>query len=77
MIARLRSWWQKRSKPLIVVAITIVVVGVVALVLFGYLLRLAWTGFFNRTLWDWLQFLIIPIAVVVVGYLLNQAQQHR
>jgi ABC-type multidrug transport system fused ATPase/permease subunit len=67
MTTRLRSWWQKRSKPLIVVAITILVVGVLTLVIFGYLLRLAWTGFFNKTLWDWLQLLIVPLVLAVIA----------
>jgi uncharacterized protein YjbI with pentapeptide repeats len=56
-----------------VVAITILVVGLLALVIFGYLLRLAWTGFFNKTLWDWLQLLIIPAVLAVGGYLFNFA----
>src|SRR5229473_508174 len=77
MIAKPRSWWQKFGKPLIVVAITILVVGVLALVIFGYLLRLAWTGFFNRTLWDWLQLLIVPIMLAVGGFWLNQIQKDR
>ena len=49
MIAKLRSWWQKRSKLLIIGTITEVVVGVLALVVFEYLLRLTWTSYFNRT----------------------------
>jgi Pentapeptide repeats (8 copies) len=73
MTARLRSWWQKRSKPLIVGAITILVVGVLALVLFGYLMKLAWTGFLNKTLWDWLQLLIIPLVLAVAALLFNLA----
>ena len=73
MTAKHRSWWQKLSKPLIVVAITILVVGVLALVIFGYLLRLAWTGFLNKTLWDWLQLLIIPLVLAVAALLFNLA----
>lgn len=73
MIARLRSWWQKLSKPLIVIAITILVVGVLVLVILGYLSRLAWTGFFNKTLWDWLQLLIVPLVLAVVALLFQLA----
>jgi hypothetical protein len=69
MGARLRSWWQKLSKPMIVVAITIGIVGVLALVIFGYRLRLAWTGFFNRTLWDWLQLLIVPLVLAIIAFM--------
>jgi hypothetical protein len=90
MIERPPSWWQKPSKPLIAVAITIVVVGVLALVFFGYLLRLDWTGFNSGTsqitirsaskgnyiatvsqpgklLWDWLQLLIVPLALALIA----------
>jgi hypothetical protein len=76
MGARLRSWWQRHSKPLIVFAITIVVVGVLVLVIFGYLLRLAWTGIFNRTLWDWLQLLIVPLVLAVIAIMFQRANTH-
>jgi len=69
MGARLRSWGQKLSKPMIVVAITIGIVGVLALVIFGCLLRLAWTGFFNRTLWNWLQLLIVPLVLAIIAFM--------
>jgi len=77
MVARLRSWWQKRRTPLIGVAITVLVVGVLALLTFGYLLRWAWTGFLTKTLWDWLQLLIIPVVLAVAGFWLNQIQKSR
>jgi uncharacterized protein YlxW (UPF0749 family) len=77
MVARLRSWWRKRRKPLIGVAITVLVVGVLALLTFGYLLRWAWTGFLTKTLWDWLQLLIIPVVLAVAGFWLNQIQKSR
>jgi hypothetical protein len=31
----------------------------------------------KKALWDWLQLLVVPLAVVVVGYFLNRAQQER
>src|SRR6266516_2570592 len=77
MVARLRSWWQKRRTPLIGVAITVLVVGLLALLTFGYLLRWAWTGFLTNTLWDWLQLLIIPVVLAVAGFWLNQIQKSR
>src|SRR5205823_13572712 len=39
----------------------------------GYLLMLAWTGFFNRTLWDWLQLLIVPLVLAVVALVFQLA----
>lgn len=39
----------------------------VALVLAGYLIPLAWTGFQGQTLWNWLSLLLVPIAVAVTA----------
>ena len=68
MTAKLRSWWQKKRKHLIGVAIAVLVVGVLALVTFGYLLRWAWTGFLMKSLWDWLELLAALAIPVVVGF---------
>src|SRR5215472_8166170 len=70
MRAHLRSWWQKRRKLCVVIAvIAFLPVMLVLLILTGY--RLIWTGFFHKTLWDWMQLLIIPIVLAVGGYLFN------
>ena len=39
------------------------------LVLAGYLVPLAWTGFPGNTLWDWLGLTLLPIAVVSAPFL--------
>ena len=66
MTAKLRSWWQKIKKPLAVIAaIALLAVVLVLLILTGY--RLTWTGFFNKTLWDWLNLLGILAIPAVVG----------
>lgn len=39
----------------------------VALVIAGYLLPLAWTGFTGQTLWDWLSLFLAPIAVAAAA----------
>jgi hypothetical protein len=36
-----------------------------ALVALGYLVPLAWTGFPGNTLWDWLELVVLPVAVVL------------
>ena len=33
-----------------------------------------WTGFANKTLWDWLQLLIVPVMIAIVGAGLAAAQ---
>jgi hypothetical protein len=67
MEAKKSSWWQKIRKPLAVIAAIALFAGVlVRLILEGY--RLTWTGFFNKTLWDWLQLLAALAIPVVVGF---------
>jgi hypothetical protein len=39
----------------------------VALVLAGYLVPLAWTGFRGNTLWDWVNLLALPVTLVFLG----------
>ncbi|HZU20040.1 MAG TPA: hypothetical protein VE982_02355 [Gaiellaceae bacterium] len=36
------------------------------LVVLGYALHLRWTGFPGNTLWDWLELLVLPLAVVLL-----------
>jgi hypothetical protein len=67
MGARFRVRWQKIRKPLAVIAAIALSTGVlVLLILEGY--RLTWTGFFNKTLWDWLQLISALAIPVVVGF---------
>ncbi len=87
MEARFGSWWQKVRKPLktaLIAALLLGLVTVIVLVIAGYLLNWDWTGLgpysppgknrnFQRgkTLWDWLQLLVIPFVLAVGGYLFN------
>jgi hypothetical protein len=63
-----RLWFQRGSLILLGIGILAVLVG-------GYALHWSWTGF-NRTLWDWMQLLIIPAVLAIVGFLFNRAE-HR
>src|SRR5258708_2657688 len=72
MEARPRSWWH--LKTILVVAIILIVA--IALIIVGY--RFDWTGFngnnkSGKTLWDWLQLLIIPLVLAVIALLFNRA----
>jgi uncharacterized membrane protein len=40
-----------------------------ALIVAGYLVPLNWTGFPGNTLWDWLELVLLPIAVVSAPFL--------
>ena len=66
MGTRFRLWWQKARKPIDVIGFVVVLVAAIALIfveviLFG-------TGFKGKTLWDWLQLLIIPVVLALGGY---------
>jgi len=74
MGARFRSWWQKIRRPLeIAVISTFVVVFSVLLVIviLAYVFNVNVPGLRGKTLWDWLQLLIIPAVLAVGGYLFN------
>ena len=75
MVARFRSWWQKIRKPLdaLIMILLVVLVILVVVVTIGYVFHWGWTGLSQKTLWDWLQLLIIPAVLAVGGYLFNFA----
>ena len=81
MASKFETWRQKVKRH--GVAIGVVGTGlvvVIALISFGY--RLDWTGFngntkSGKTLWDWLQLLIIPTVLAIGGFWLNQIQKSR
>ena len=80
---RLHTWWQKVKKPLEILGVTTILVlifGLVVLIVAGYIFKWSWTGFepetstpqqHAKTLWDWLQLLIIPLVLAVGGYVFN------
>src|SRR5438270_11637149 len=81
MGARLRSWWQQiKQHRVTILVVAIILVIVIALIIVGY--RCDWTGFngnnkSGKTLWDWLQLLIIPAVLAIAGFCLNQIQNGR
>jgi uncharacterized protein YjbI with pentapeptide repeats len=59
-------------------------VACVAFVAVAYLRRWRWTGFRNtgqevagRTLWDWLQLLLVPVGIALALFALNNSQANR
>src|SRR5437588_12219074 len=67
-----RSWWQQIKQHWVaIVVVAIVLVGVIVLIVVGY--RFDWTGFTGKTLWDWLQLLIIPLVLAIIALLFNLA----
>jgi len=72
-VANLRSWWKKTIKPLdaVIVLVLVVLLALLVVIILGYSFNWSWTGFQRRTLYDWLQLLIIPVVLAIGGYLFN------
>jgi uncharacterized protein YjbI with pentapeptide repeats len=76
---------------LLVIVMACVLLGIAATIIGGYRFRWAWTGFSDykyrknedeefqrgKTLWDWLQLLLIPAALAGIALLFNQWQSDR
>ncbi len=69
MVSKHHSHRQKTSKPLS--AVLVLVLSLLVLIIFGYIFNWTWTGLHGRTLYDWLQLLIIPAVLAVGGYWFN------
>lgn len=77
------SWFRRNKKALIIICIVILCVGGPIFVSFGYRMHWEWTGFNAstgpntlqyqpvKTLWDWMQLLIVPIVLTIAAFLLN------
>src|SRR6266568_8585071 len=72
-----RSWWQQFKKHRVtILTVAIILVVAIALIIVGY--QFDWTGFngnnkSGKTLWDWLQLLIIPLVLAIAALLFNLA----
>jgi hypothetical protein len=76
-----RSWWQQiKIHPVrtVLIALLSVVVVLIVLSILGYIFNWHWTGLVPetnepkqhwKTLWDWLQLLIIPAVLLLAGSL--------
>jgi hypothetical protein len=66
MVGSLRSWWQQTRKSLVVIWLIVAFVVIILLILE---ISFYGTGFARKTLWEWLQLLIIPVVLAAGGYL--------
>ena len=57
--------------------VSLALIGGTLLLLGGYLLQWQWTGFPQKTLWDWLQLLVVPAFLAIASYLFTQAERRR
>jgi uncharacterized protein YjbI with pentapeptide repeats len=73
MGTRLSSWRQKARKPIDVLGF--VAVLVVAGALIFIVVVVSGTGFTGKTLWDWMQLLLIPVVLAVAGFWFNHRER--
>ncbi len=52
-------------------------VAVAVFIFLGYYHEWRWTGFPRKRLFDWIQILVIPVAVAIGTFVLNRAAQRR
>ncbi len=68
------SLWLRHRPPLTgwrLVALSLGSAVFVLLILAGYLVPWAWTGFVGNTLWDWLNLAALPLAVALIPVLVE------
>ena len=76
MGARFRSWWQKIKRPLLVggiIVASILVIALIIAIIGGYLFHWSGTGVSQKTLWDWLQLLIVPFVLAIIALVFQLA----
>jgi hypothetical protein len=59
------------------IAALLLVLAVVGAFVYGYATKPGWVGVADKTLWDWLQLLVVPAVLAAGGLLLNTAQRAR
>ena len=74
MGARFRSWWQQiKQHSFIATGIIVALLVLIVFIFSAYRFGWSGTGFLNKTLWDWLQLLIIPLALAVIALVFQLA----
>ena len=87
MKTRMRGWWVKHKTALLVVLLVAILGVLYLLAEAGY--DYSWTGFGSyappqppiegyqreKTTWDWLQLLFIPLVLAVGGFFLNRTER--
>jgi membrane protein implicated in regulation of membrane protease activity len=75
-MAEKRSWWQKARKPLEVfgiIVVCILIITLLAVIFMVYVFNVNVPGLRGKTLWDWMQLLIVPVALALIALLFNRA----
>jgi hypothetical protein len=69
-----RPWWKDTWPVLALVTLAVVIATITGL---GYWLRWTWTGLETKSAWDWLELLIIPVALGIGALYFNQQTRKR
>jgi hypothetical protein len=75
--------WRPTTKQQLLWAGGIAALAFLIIVICGYLFGWKWTGlvavatYTRRTLWDWLDLLIVPVLLAIGGYLFTRSQNRR
>ena len=77
VLALLPLWLRTHRRLEMVWLLGLAVGGLVfgVLVIGGYVLGWAWTGFRGNTLWDWLELLVVPFVLPVVLLQLSREEE--
>src|SRR5215216_5739132 len=59
----------------VVLLVMVGVAGLFGVFVYGYLAKPEWIGVADKTLWDWMQLLIVPLILAGGGFLLNSRTQ--
>ena len=70
------QWFSKRKPWLWWGGLIFLGLGALIVLVGGYLFHWGWTGF-DKTLWDWMQLLIVPAALAVASFLFTRAEHRR
>lgn len=60
------KWLHGLTKWFLIASLSLLFITVIVL---GYWLKWGWTGLKGKTLWDWMQLLIIPAVLAIAGYI--------
>jgi ribosomal protein L12E/L44/L45/RPP1/RPP2 len=70
-------WRPSRRQVLRAIAIGSLLAALAGFIFLGYYFNLKWTSFPQERLFDWIQILVIPVAVAIGTFVLNRAAKKR
>ena len=65
------------KRALWIIGVCCLLLAIAVFVYLGYHFRWRWTGFPQKRLFDWIQILVIPVAVAIGTFVLNRAAKRR